>query len=120
MQPPKISLPSSDNAGSMDSIKGTFLCVFPRELVGMQAECVAAYVRLTRLPPIFAISPIQPSSLTPDLPWPPSPIPPYQNFITNDIKQIQLGVGDASLRMHRLHDVLQFFETSLKNRIVKN
>ena len=31
-----------------------------------------------------------------------------------------LGVGDASLRMHRLHDVLQFFETSLKNRIVKN
>ena len=31
-----------------------------------------------------------------------------------------VGVGDASLRMHRLHDVLQFFETSLKNRIVKN
>ena len=31
-----------------------------------------------------------------------------------------LGVFDASLRMHRLHDVLQFFETSLKNRIVKN
>ena len=50
MQPPKISMPSSDNARSMESIKGTFLCVFPRELVGMQAECVAAYVRLTRLP----------------------------------------------------------------------
>ena len=32
----------------------------------------------------------------------------------------RVGVGDASLRMHRLHDVLQFFETSLKNRIVKN
>ena len=32
----------------------------------------------------------------------------------------RLGVGDASLRMHRLHDVLQFFGTSLKNRIVKN
>ena len=31
-----------------------------------------------------------------------------------------VGVGDASLRMHRLHDVLQFFETSLKNCIVKN
>ena len=31
-----------------------------------------------------------------------------------------VGVGDASLRMHRLHDVLQFLETSLKNRIVKN
>ena len=27
-----------------------------------------------------------------------------------------VGVGDASLRMHRLHDVLQFFETSLKNQ----
>ena len=47
VQPPKISVPGS---GSMDSIKGTFLCVFPRELVGMQAECVAAYVRLTRIP----------------------------------------------------------------------
>ena len=34
--------------------------------------------------------------------------------------QPALGVGDASLRMHRLHDVLQFFETLLKNRIVKN
>ena len=33
---------------------------------------------------------------------------------------LQLGVGDASLSMHRLHDVLKFFETSLKNRIVKN
>ena len=33
---------------------------------------------------------------------------------------IRVGVGDASLRMHRLHNVLQFFETSLKNRIVKN
>ena len=32
----------------------------------------------------------------------------------------RIGVGDASLRMHRLHDVLQFLETSLKNRIVKN
>ena len=30
---------------------------------------------------------------------------------------ILVGVGDASLRMHRLHDVLQFFETSLKNCI---
>ena len=27
---------------------------------------------------------------------------------------LALGVGDASLRMHRLHDVLQFFETTLK------
>ena len=50
VQPPKIPLPSSDNSGSKESIKGTFLCVFTRELVGMQAECVAAYVRLTRLP----------------------------------------------------------------------
>ena len=32
----------------------------------------------------------------------------------------QVGVFDASLRMHHLHDVLQFFETSLKNCIVKN
>ena len=31
-----------------------------------------------------------------------------------------IGVGDASWEMHRLHDVLQFFETSLKNRIVEN
>ena len=50
VQPTKISVPSSDNVGSMESIKGTFLCVLTRELVGMQAECVAAYVRLTRLP----------------------------------------------------------------------
>ena len=50
VQPPKIPLPSSDNSGSKESIKGTFLCVFTRELVGMQGECVAAYVRLTRLP----------------------------------------------------------------------
>ena len=34
--------------------------------------------------------------------------------------QCIVGVGDASLRMHRLHDGLQFFETSLKNHIVKN
>ena len=32
----------------------------------------------------------------------------------------QIGVCDASCEMHRLHDVLQFFETLLKNRIVKN
>ena len=31
-----------------------------------------------------------------------------------------VGVGDGHREMHRLHDVLQFFETSLKNRIVKN
>ena len=30
-----------------------------------------------------------------------------------------LGVGDGHRLMHRLHDVLQFFETSLKHRIVK-
>ena len=34
--------------------------------------------------------------------------------------QPQVGVGDGHREMHRLHDVLQFFETSLKNRIVKN
>ena len=28
---------------------------------------------------------------------------------------LEVGVGDG----HRLHDVLQFFETSLKHRIVK-
>ena len=33
---------------------------------------------------------------------------------------VNVGVFDASLSMHRLHDILQFFETSLKNRIVKN
>ena len=33
---------------------------------------------------------------------------------------LELGVGDGHREMHRLHDVLQFFETSLKNRIVKN
>ena len=32
---------------------------------------------------------------------------------------IGLGVGDGHRQMHRLHDVLQFFETSLKHRIVK-
>ena len=32
------------------------------------------------------------------------------------METLQVGVGDG----HRLHDVLQFFETSLKNRIVKN
>ena len=55
------------------------------------------------------------------------------NFSINKVKSVAFirsartsyctfgrGVGDASLRMHRLHDVLQFFETSLKNRIVKN
>ena len=30
-----------------------------------------------------------------------------------------VGVGDGHRQMHRLHDVLQFFETSLKHRIVK-
>ena len=43
-----------------------------------------------------------------------------EQFIIEPVGQVTLGVGDASLRMHRLHDVLQFFETSLKNRIVKN
>ena len=33
---------------------------------------------------------------------------------------LHLGVCDALCEMHRLHDVLQFCETSLKNRIVKN
>ena len=32
----------------------------------------------------------------------------------------RVGVGDGHRYMHRLHDVLQFFETSLKNPIVKN
>ena len=35
-------------------------------------------------------------------------------------KALELGVGDGHREMHRLDDVLQFFETSLKNRIVKN
>ena len=35
-------------------------------------------------------------------------------------KSCLVGVSDASWEMHRLHDVLQFFETSLKNCIVKN
>ena len=42
------------------------------------------------------------------------------NDASNDVNRPPLGVGDASWEMHRLHDVLQFFETSLKNRIVKN
>ena len=37
-----------------------------------------------------------------------------------ELRQVVVGVGDASWEMHRLHDVLQFFETLLKNRIVKN
>ena len=30
------------------------------------------------------------------------------------------GLYDGHREMHRLHDALQFFETSLKNRTVKN
>ena len=45
---------------------------------------------------------------------------PLDDEMITDLQRLDLGVGDASLRMHRLHDVLQFFETSLKNRIVKN
>ena len=36
------------------------------------------------------------------------------------VRDPPLGVGDGHREMHRLPDVLQFFETSLKNRIVKN
>ena len=35
-------------------------------------------------------------------------------------KALELGVGDGHREMHHLQDVLQFFETSLKNRIIKN
>ena len=42
------------------------------------------------------------------------------NFIKENLSHPNVGVGDGHREMHRLHDVLQFFETSLKNRIVKN
>ena len=40
--------------------------------------------------------------------------------IVGQYLQVDEGVSNGQCEMHRLHDVLQFFATSLKNRIVEN